>query len=342
MLQRKGFSPIKRRPVGAGRSPGRWLSSRFRVAPPAAKGYEAAMLSIVRQTLSALAMLILAGLPDAHADGLISGGIQRQYFVFRPSGAAGPLPAVFLLHGGQGTAEGLRRYTGFDRLAEEAGILAVYPQGVDRNWNDQRGVGGKSTAADDRFLLDLADHLAAAGQADRRRIYVAGISNGGIMALQMACSHAESIAGIAVIAASLPVGFQCQPARPLPVIFFNGTEDRFIPFTGGPIAGQFAGDRGSVVPVQDSVDFFARFEGCRSRASETIPDPVPPDGTHARRNSFGGCRPGGALESVVIDGGGHSWPGADQGIVLTGILGRASRAIDANRALWRFFADNPP
>src|SRR5262249_21993528 len=61
---------------------------------------------------------------------------------------------------------------------------------------------------DDQFLLDLADHLSAIGLVDRRRVYIAGISNGGIMALQMACSHAERIAGIAVIAASLPVGFQ--------------------------------------------------------------------------------------------------------------------------------------
>jgi len=57
--------------------------------------------------------------------------------------------------------------------------------------------------------------------------------------------------------------------------------------------------------------------------------------------TFGGCRPGGALESVVIEGGGHSWPGARQGVVLAGLLRTATRAIDANAELWRFFSRNP-
>jgi len=298
------------------------------------------------QTTRALvAILLLLALPmnRTAAETILSGGEQRQYEIFRPSGAPGPLPAVFLLHGGNGTAAGLRRYTGFDRLAEEADIVAVYPQGLNRQWNDMRGASANgSMAGDDRFLLDLADDLSAAGLVDRRRVFFAGISNGGIMALQMACSHAGRVAGIAVIAASLPTGFECPLSRSLPVIFFNGTADRFIPFRGGPMAGQFPGDRGSVISVEDSVAFFARSEGCRTRQVQALPEPAPPDGTRARIYGYGGCRPGGALESVVIEGGGHSWPGAAQGPILDGILGPASRAVDANRELWRFFVSNLP
>jgi polyhydroxybutyrate depolymerase len=288
-------------------------------------------------------LLLAARMPAiALADSILSAGVEREYEIFRPAGAAGPAPAVFVLHGGGGTAGAMRRYAGFDRLAAEVGIVAVYPQGLDRHWNDERGPGAQSTAGDDQFLLDLAEHLAEAGIIDRRRIYIAGISNGGIMALQMACSHADRIAGIAVIAASLPVGYRCEPARSLPVIFFNGTADRFIPFEGGPIAGQFAGERGSVVPVQESIEVFARSLGCRRRDARPLPDPVPPDGTGATIYLYEGCRPGGALESVVIEGGGHSWPGAQQGIILAHILGPASRAVDANAELWRFFSRNPP
>jgi polyhydroxybutyrate depolymerase len=291
-------------------------------------------------TALCLAALISARL--ATADTLTSGGVERHYEVFRPEGTAEPRPAVFLLHGGAGTAEDMRRYTGFDSLAEEAGIVAVYPQGIGRRWNDGRLQGSQALARDDQFLLDLADHLAAIGLVDRRRVYVAGISNGGIMALQMACSHAERIAGIAVIAASLPVGFQCQPQRSLPAIFFNGTQDRFIPFSGGPIAGQYGGGRGSVVPVEQSLQIFAHSAGCRRRHVESLPDPIPPDGTRVKLYLYEGCRPGAALESVVIEGGGHSWPGARQGVILSGILGTATHGIDANLELWRFFSRNPP
>jgi polyhydroxybutyrate depolymerase len=285
---------------------------------------------------ASLALLLLSG-PPAWAESMTSGGTTRHYELYVPPGP-GPWPAVFLLHGGAGTAAGMRRYTDFDRFAAAAGIVAVYPQGIDRHWNDQRGPGVESEADDERFLLDLIDRLASQGLIDRTHVYIAGISNGALMALQMACAHADRIAGIAVIAGSLPTGYQCQPARPLPVVFFNGTKDRFIPFGGGPIAPQFYGDRGSVVPVGEAIAFFAEANGCRQRSADPLHPPVPPDGTEATIYRYGDCRPGGALESVVIEGGGHSWPGARQGLLLDGILGTASRAIDANAELWRFFS----
>jgi polyhydroxybutyrate depolymerase len=308
--------------------------------PPA--GPTRARAALGRLVLAAACLVLVPALApiggSAAADSLVSSGIARQYEVFRPSAAAGPVPAVLLLHGGGGTAAQLERFTDFDRVAASAGIMAVYPQGLGRQWNDHRGPGAQSDADDEQFLLDLIDRLAARGLLDRGHVYIAGISNGGLMALDMACSHADRIAGIAIVAASLPTGYRCQPARPLPAIFFHGTEDRFIPFEGGPIAGQFATDRGSVVSARETVDFFVRAAGCRTRQAQRLPDPVPPDGTHVTILRYRDCLPGGAVESVVIDGGGHSWPGARQGVLLDHLLGPASRAIDASAELWRFFA----
>ena len=258
------------------------------------------------------------------ADSLVSGGVRRDYEIFRPNATTGPRPAIFLLHGGGGTAAEMRRYTGFDDLAEDAGIVAVYPQGIDRDWNDR---------GEDRFLLDLADQLVARGIADRRRIYIAGFSNGGIMALEMACDHADRIAGIAVVAASLPVGFDCRPQRALPVIFISGTADRHVPFTGDPA---------TTLPVADSIALFARRADCRTRYSRVLPAPTPPDGTRAMLYDYGGCVAGGALESVVVEGGVHGWPGARPDVTPASTQGPASRAIDANAQIWRFFTRQPP
>ena len=267
---------------------------------------------------------MLAGRAPALADNFVSGGIERGYEIFRPNSTAGPRPTVILLHGGASTAAEMRRYTGFDLLAETAGIVAVYPQGIADDWNDP---------SDGLFLIDLADHLIANGIADRRRIYVAGLSNGGIMALQMACAHADRIAGIAVVAASLPVGYDCRPARSLPVIFINGTADRHVPYDGDPA---------STVPVMESIELFARRAGCHTRHSRILPAPTPPDGTRAMLYDYGGCAPGGALESVVIEGGTHGWPGARRDIAPASIQSPASRAVDANAQIWRFFARQPP
>ena len=278
---------------------------------------------LLAATLIGLAAM-LAGRAPALADNFVSGGIERGYEIFRPNSTAGPRPTVILLHGGASTAAEMRRYTGFDLLAEAAGIVAVYPQGIADDWNDP---------SDGLFLIDLADHLIANGIADRRRIYVAGLSNGGIMALQMACAHADRIAGIAVVAASLPVGYDCRPARSLPVIFINGTADRHVPYDGDPA---------STVPVMESIELFARRAGCRTLHSRILPAPTPPDGTRAMLYDYGGCAPGGALESVVIEGGTHGWPGARRDMAPASIQSPASRAIDANAQIWRFFARQPP
>ena len=279
-------------------------------------------LLLAATLLGFAAMLAAAG--SAMADSVVTGGIERAYEIFRPNGTAGPRPAVILLHGGASTAAEMRGYTGFDVLAEAAGIVAVYPQGIGNDWNDP---------GDGLFLIDLADHLIARGIADRRRIYVAGLSNGGIMALQMACAHAGRIAGIAVVAASLLVGYDCRPERSLPVIFINGTADRHVPYDGDPA---------STVPVMESIELFARRAGCRTRHSRILPAPTPPDGTRAMLYDYGDCAPGSALESVVVEGGTHGWPGARRDIAPASIQSPASRAIDANAQIWRFFARQPP
>jgi polyhydroxybutyrate depolymerase len=285
-----------------------------------------------------LALLALAAAHSGWADSLVSGGVTRQYEIFRPAGVSGAVPMVLLLHGGGGTAAQLERFTDFDRVAAAAGIVAAYPQGLGRQWNDHRGPGVQSDADDEQFLLDLVDDLAARGLVDRSRVYVGGISNGALMSLDMACHHADRIAGIAVIAGSLPVGYRCEPARALPVIFVHGTEDRFIPFHGGRIAGQFSAERGSVVSAEETIDFFVRAAGCRTRDQQRLPDPSPPDGTHVTVYRYGGCQPGAAVESVIVEGGGHSWPGARQGIFLDHLLGPASHAVDTSAELWRFFS----
>ena len=307
------------------------LSGKFRLTPGRPRGYEEPMLSSrLRVFALGLAALLSAAAPG-FADSIItSDGIQRHYEIFRSNSARGPRPAVFLLHGGGSTAAEMRRYTGFDDLAEQAGIVAVYPQGTDRDWNAAAGT-------EDRFLLRLADELAAMGLVDRRRVYVAGISNGGIMALQMACSHADRIAGIAVIAASLPTGFDCRPQRRLPVIFINGTADCLIPF-----AAMASGAGSNVVSVQESLAVFARLEACRARYSRLLPAPAPPDGTRATVYDYGGCAPGGALESIAISGGTHAWPNARPDVTLPSIQTPPSRAVDANAEIWRFFARHPP
>ncbi|TMA54740.1 MAG: hypothetical protein E6J75_13420 [Deltaproteobacteria bacterium] len=127
------------------------------------------------------------GLPFPH------GGRARSYHLHVPESVRPDVahPLVLVLHGGGGNGFGMSRLSHFNRVADERGFIAVYPDGVDAFWADGRGV----TDADDHgvddvgFLMALLDALAGRHGIDPARVFVAGISNGGFMAQRLACGR---------------------------------------------------------------------------------------------------------------------------------------------------------
>src|SRR3989337_1986682 len=68
------------------------------------------------------------------------GGLERTYLLHVPGGFPEGRPAglVFVLHGGGGTGRNMDRMTRFSGLADREGFIVVYPDAVERNWNDAR------------------------------------------------------------------------------------------------------------------------------------------------------------------------------------------------------------
>jgi len=83
--------------------------------------------------------------------------------------AGGPVPLVLVFHGGGGRASGIAPHTGFSRLAEREGFVAVYPDGLERRWNDGRGYA--ATHDDVGFVRALLDTLERELSIDPRRVY---------------------------------------------------------------------------------------------------------------------------------------------------------------------------
>jgi len=48
------------------------------------------------------------------------------------------------------------------------------------------------------------------------------------------------------------------------------------------------------------------------------------------------------LENVIVQDGGHTWPGAHQGWLITKFLGPVTDNIDANATMWTFFQAQAP
>jgi polyhydroxybutyrate depolymerase len=240
----------------------------------------------------------------------------------------------------------MRRYTDFDALAAKEGILAVYPQGLSGQWNDGRPEVGNlnhqvAETDDVEFLLAVVDNLVSHGLADPTRVYVAGISNGGMMAMRLACEHPGRIAAIAVVAANQPVNAECDPQTPVPALFFHGTNDRFTPYGGGDILQWANLDRGKVLSSAETVAAWRKIDGCEGEPRKMrLFDGSQKGGLTIDKVTFEPCS-GASVQRFIVRGGGHAWPGANQGPAGDAILGPAGHDLDANSEIWSFFKEQP-
>ena len=263
-------------------------------------------------------------------------GVSRTYLLFVPPGQSGKaLPAFIIMHGSGSTAAQQENYSNFDAFAQAHGLVVMYPQGIEKHWNDGRVIGHESMADDIGFMKAMLAEVIAQRLIDPKRVYAAGISNGGFMAQHMACMMPDALAGIGVIAATQPVDTACPSPRPMPVIFFNGTADKFVPYGGGPIAPQF-GNRGTAMSNAQAVAIWQRRNGCGAALRTQLPDKDASDPMPVTIETYS-CPPGRGLENVIVQGGGHTWPGAHQGALATMILGPVTDSINANDIMWTFF-----
>ncbi len=170
---------------------------------------------------------------------LASGGMKRTFLLHSPSPQnKKPAPLLIALHGGGGQGSGMMKLSGLNEVSDRNGFFVVYPDGVEKNWNDGRLTIKRKDVDDVQFISDLVDQLTKKYSIDPERVYVTGISNGGMMSFRLGCELSRKIAGIAVVAASMPVILQrtCNPTRSLPVVMFSGTDDPIMPFNGGEIS----------------------------------------------------------------------------------------------------------
>jgi polyhydroxybutyrate depolymerase len=256
------------------------------------------------------------------------GGVNRGYLVYRPAGLPAAAPLVVVLHGGFGTASQAQKSYRWDAEADSGHFLVAYPDGLNRAWNAGGGCCGKPgrDGTDDiGFITAMVSAISRAVPVDRGRVYATGISNGGIMAYDLAC-HTTIFAAIGPDSAT-ELG-SCPGPAPVSVIAIHGTADRNIPYDGGPGDG-IARIDGPAVPAVNA--------GWR-RADHCAAPAVAVAGTVT--TSVATCPAGRAVELITIAGAGHQWPGAVPDPVAQRLLGTdpPSTALDATKVIWTFFA----
>ena len=245
-------------------------------------------------------------------------------------------PMLIVLHGGLAGPMTVRRRA--DVTLASQGWVVAWPSAID-DWNDGRvdAEGEPYDTADDiGFLRRMVTELSGRGMVDPERVFVAGPSIGGVMALRLLCDASDLVAGVAVAIASFPKGTECREGPPRPVIYLHGTDDGIMPPDGGRIGGwsPLVRDRGHVISVAETLDHIAARNGCSGFQDKEVPDRVTEDDSTVIQRVYVDCAE--PVVHYVVKGGGHTWPGA-RSSRLGGLVGPTNQDISATQVVQDFF-----
>lgn len=295
----------------------------------------------MKTPLIALAAALLAALaPPVSAQDrpvehrLQAGGVERSYLLAAPSTASGPAPLVIALHGGGGNAGTM--VPRWLSTAQREGFVVAFPQGLGRagnmgTWNAGGCCGyAMTTEADDvAFIAAVIDDVSRRAAIDPRRIYVAGLSNGGMLTHRIAREIGPRLAGVAVVAGAL--FDDASAAGPVPILIMHGVRDEIVPYSGGqsPMALVARSQSRPFLPVEEAVASWRRADGCEGEPSTTVEGDVSVSVSSS-------CREGTEVVFYRLASAGHGWPGP--AVAIGGIERDRYEAVDATEVIWRFFS----
>ncbi|HOW73992.1 MAG TPA: PHB depolymerase family esterase [Phycisphaerae bacterium] len=136
-----------------------------------------------------------------------------------------PAPLLLALHGAGGRGEEL---AGIASMVDEKGFLYAHPDGGCPSGSGLRWCYPEIRPPDDpAYLRALIEAIAAQYSVNPNRVFIYGISSGGMMAYSMACRYADVITAIAVFTGRIRET-ECRPGDPVHVLHIHGTMDTLI------------------------------------------------------------------------------------------------------------------
>lgn len=267
------------------------------------------------------------------------GNSTREYYLYIPKEDKKPRTLVVVLHGGGGTPRSAARMSGFSELADTENFIVAYPAGLGRlpTWNAGECCGyAERTQADDvGFIRKMVEDIRAnaAAPIDSTRIYLTGMSNGGMMAYRLACEMADVFVAIAPVAGAMNVN-DCKPNGRPSLIIFHALDDQHVLYNGGMatvgLRAMFGKQPAPDRSVQEAVAFWRKQNYCRQYPETQA------EKEYGQTHYF--CAGGRDLEIYTLKTGGHSWPG---GVSYTS-EDKPLQSLSATKIMWQFFMKHPP
>ena len=195
----------------------------------------------------------------------------RRYIAVAPDEAPERPPLVLFFHGSMQSANVARRFTRntFDELADRAGAVVAYLEGVEHHFNDARATFDEETrrqGVDDvAYTTAVVEQLERTASIDRSQVFGVGFSNGGEMVIRLLRDAPGLLAGAGLLAAGHPAEDDLLPAageyQPTRVLLIQGKKDPIMPYEGGALGRRTGGARGGVMGALESARHLARLNG---------------------------------------------------------------------------------
>jgi polyhydroxybutyrate depolymerase len=215
--------------------------------------------------------------------------------------ASRPAPLLIAVHGWASSATAFAGVTGLSAGGDQRSVVVAYPQGLGTpaGWHFP-GIPttDRTIRQADLALFDaLLANLTSSGCVDPSRVFVAGHSQGGGMAAELACRRADRLAGVTLISGEhfrLP----CAPSRPIPIVSLHAIDDEVLPYGGGRVT-TMPPDFPPVLPAEDVASAWAAIDGCAPDAhAEDVTDRI-------TRFDWKGCNA--PVTFYRLRTGGHAW-----------------------------------
>lgn len=263
-------------------------------------------------------------------------GLRRSYIVNLPPAYyedTATYALVIGLHGTGGNAKQFEEHYRFSEKADEAGFIAVYPNGVPsdgrmaiRSWNAGSccDYAMRNNIPDVQFISNLIDKMTGSYRVDPRRVYVTGMSNGGMMAYRLAAELPGKIAAIAPVSSNMVCNPPAAQARAVPILHLHSVWDEIVPYYGGiNKAGYYFSPVDSVLRVWSQ----------RNRYNPE--QQVVTDDERYKLIQWLDQNGEPSIVHYLTKDGGHSWPGGRQARPGADL---PSKVIGANDLIWEFFS----
>lgn len=169
--------------------------------------------------------------------------LEGHWYEYVPSGyeAGAEVPLVVSLHAGHYYAAAQVYDTCWCEIAEREGFIVVFPEAISHGCFGDSGESAKLDPhqADVRFLMALLEDLQKRFSIDSSRIYLHGMSRGGVFAAECALLFGSKFAALGTScgallldAGSLPEQLADAMPEPMPVIQMQSAFDTTAPCRG--------------------------------------------------------------------------------------------------------------